>query len=233
MNPLVDFKGQVKLKDAHSDIVKAVQGFLITTELLNAPKDGIPGPKTLAAFARFKQLEYLEHPDLLGPATAQALLDVNENHSLVKDEPAKAESGFSVYVPGAGQVTSRQMMPGSKRFTWGELTKGLTRLPSTALELSNLIKLARYLDQVSDFLDNRPITITSGFRPLAVNRAVGGASNSQHLYGNAADFVVEGLPPHVVFQRLNTWHGSKGGLGNGATFTHLDLRKYYSRFQYG
>lgn len=35
--------------------------------------------------------------------------------------------------------------------------------------------------------DEYPITITSGYRSLPVNNGVGGAKNSDHLYGNAAD----------------------------------------------
>ena len=35
-----------------------------------------------------------------------------------------------------------------------------------------------------------PIIITSGFRNSQVNKLVGGASNSGHLYGQAADFIV-------------------------------------------
>ena len=35
-----------------------------------------------------------------------------------------------------------------------------------------------------------PIIITSGFRNSQVNKLVGGANNSGHLYGQAADFIV-------------------------------------------
>lgn len=35
-----------------------------------------------------------------------------------------------------------------------------------------------------------PIVITSGFRCAVLNKRVGGASNSQHLYGQAADLIV-------------------------------------------
>ena len=42
-----------------------------------------------------------------------------------------------------------------------------------------------------------PITITSGYRSSEVNKAVGGVSSSQHLYGCAADCVV----PSAVFAK--------------------------------
>ena len=39
-------------------------------------------------------------------------------------------------------------------------------------------------------LYRKPIRVTSGFRSLAVNRAVGGVRNSQHTRGEAADITV-------------------------------------------
>jgi zinc D-Ala-D-Ala carboxypeptidase len=38
------------------------------------------------------------------------------------------------------------------------------------------------------------VTIRSGYRSVAVNRAVGGAETSQHIRGEAADFEVAGCP---------------------------------------
>jgi hypothetical protein len=37
-----------------------------------------------------------------------------------------------------------------------------------------------------------PVTINSGFRSKALNKAVGGSSTSDHLTGGAADFVIDG-----------------------------------------
>lgn len=54
-------------------------------------------------------------------------------------------------------------------------------------EYSNLKNLIEnLLDPVRERL-GAPIKVTSGFRPPKLNKAVGGASNSNHLYGNAAD----------------------------------------------
>ena len=45
---------------------------------------------------------------------------------------------------------------------------------------------------------DKPVNITSGYRSPNYNAAVGGALNSQHLYGTAADFQVSGVPIEQV-----------------------------------
>lgn len=47
-----------------------------------------------------------------------------------------------------------------------------------------------------------PVTILSGFRSANLNRAVGGAHNSQHLHGEAADLRVIGVGNDLVFQYI-------------------------------
>jgi hypothetical protein len=44
----------------------------------------------------------------------------------------------------------------------------------------------------------KPIRITSGYRPVALNQAIGGARNSQHVLGQAADIQVDGMTPLEV-----------------------------------
>jgi hypothetical protein len=47
-----------------------------------------------------------------------------------------------------------------------------------------------------------PLHITSGYRPLWLNRLVGGADNSQHTLGLAADLVVPGMEPLAVCRAI-------------------------------
>ena len=77
----------------------------------------------------------------------------------------------------------------TKNFTLTELTKtstGLTNLP-TKEQVAALIKLCDKVLQPARDLYGHPIRVNSGFRSIAVNRAVKGASKSQHLLGEAAD----------------------------------------------
>ncbi|WP_243153072.1 D-Ala-D-Ala carboxypeptidase family metallohydrolase [Sporotomaculum syntrophicum] len=55
--------------------------------------------------------------------------------------------------------------------------------------------LVQLLEQLREQLGDKPVVITSAYRCVAHNRAVGGARQSQHLPGNAADITVTGAAP--------------------------------------
>ena len=68
--------------------------------------------------------------------------------------------------------------------------------------VNNLRRLCvNVLEPLRVILD-RPIAITSGYRPPALNAAIGGAKNSQHVLGEAADIIVVGMSPHDVWASL-------------------------------
>lgn len=76
-----------------------------------------------------------------------------------------------------------------KYFTLKELTvtnTGLANLPTpSAVEnLENLV--AKILDPLRERY-GKPIRVNSAYRSLLVNTAIGGATNSQHITGEAAD----------------------------------------------
>lgn len=92
----------------------------------------------------------------------------------------------------------------SPHFTLGELLRSQTaeRIPALHEDqmnpppevISNLERLvSRTLEPTRQGI-GLPLHVTSGFRSRAVNRRVGGARNSQHLVGQAADLhlILEG-----------------------------------------
>ena len=90
------------------------------------------------------------------------------------------------------------------------------------------LELCKYLERVRSHFAGNPIVITSGYRPPAVNKNVGGASNSEHLYNmtgvGAVDFYVKNVDIYEVQEYCDeTWPYS---LGYGATkgFVHLGMR---------
>lgn len=65
---------------------------------------------------------------------------------------------------------------------------GIDNTPTQAI-INNLEKLAMMMEQVRTLLGGFPIQITSGYRCQALNVYVGGSKTSQHMKGQAADFV--------------------------------------------
>ena len=116
----------------------------------------------------------------------------------------------------------------SKYFTVGEVTnRDSRRIPRDLLTKRRIVKFAKELDLIREKYDC-PITINSWYRPPHINAAVGGVSNSQHIYGWAADVnFVAGQEKKLRIEQdlVKTW---KGGVGTGQRtrgFTHLDLGK--------
>lgn len=83
-----------------------------------------------------------------------------------------------------------------------------------------------------------PVAITSGFRTAAHNASIPGASpHSQHLYGQAADFRVEGVSVAEAAAYAETLLPGKGGIGRypprkgrACGWVHLDTRSTKARW---
>jgi uncharacterized protein YcbK (DUF882 family) len=76
----------------------------------------------------------------------------------------------------------------------------------------------------------KSVTITSAYRTPTKNKAVGGQTYSQHLYGKAADIKVSGVTPKKVAEYAEKILGNKGGIGIYSTFVHIDTRATKSRW---
>ncbi len=83
------------------------------------------------------------------------------------------------------------------------------------------LQLVDILQEVRDHF-KKSVTVNSGFRCKVHNKAVGGASKSNHLKGSAADIVVSGVEPKEVAKFLE----SIGVLGIGLYpwGCHVDTR---------
>jgi len=70
----------------------------------------------------------------------------------------------------------------------------------------------------------KPIRVNSAFRSPAHNRAIGGASNSLHTLGLAADVVIDGMTPIEVASLASDM--GLGGIKAYPTFTHIDVGRH-------
>lgn len=86
--------------------------------------------------------------------------------------------------------------------------KGIDNEPDEK-SMDNLISLMRIMDKIRErwteyceenYLGNPAIIITSGYRSEELNKAVGGAKNSQHRYGEACDFEAKNGHNEALFE---------------------------------
>lgn len=108
-------------------------------------------------------------------------------------------------VPNGIGVGFDPKMPLSPHFRLKEFTKSptarkydLLNIPREEAEVANLRALCVQVLEPVRALFGRYIIVTSGFRCVTLNRLIGGAVTSQHLYGEAADFIVRGVPTFDV-----------------------------------
>lgn len=77
----------------------------------------------------------------------------------------------------------------------------LANVPNDA-QTANLIVLVKDVLEPARAEANQPFIITSGFRSAELNKKVGGAKNSYHLYGKAADIACISIKQAYVYARL-------------------------------
>ena len=115
----------------------------------------------------------------------------------------------------------------SKNFTLEEFTasvtaksNGISNVPNTQ-QICNLCALTANVLQPLRTWWGKEVKIGSGFRSSALNKAVGGVSNSQHMKGEAADLCIDGdktkglkwfeyIRRNLPFDQLIWEHSAKG-----------------------
>lgn len=99
--------------------------------------------------------------------------------------------------------------------------------------LPNIIQLAKNLQVLRDAV-GKSITITSGYRSPQHNKKIGGAKDSQHVKGLAADIKVSGMTPKevalVIEGLIESGKMRHGGIGIYPSWVHYDIRGTKARW---
>lgn len=116
----------------------------------------------------------------------------------------------------------------SENFSLAELVasqvatrKGIVNAPAPAI-VANLTHLAALLEQVRALV-GAPIAISSGYRSPALNKAVGGAANSAHVLGLAADISTTKLTPKALALLIRQSNIAFDQLIYEGTWVHIAL----------
>ena len=122
-----------------------------------------------------------------------------------------------------------QMLPHDTQLTPNfKLSEFLKDATPKQEQLRNLHELAANLQVLRTRL-NAPIRINRGLSTEAENKAAGGAKQSRHLTGEAADIAVTGHTPTQVTAAIEALikdgKMSEGGLSAYKNHVHYDIRK--------
>lgn len=92
--------------------------------------------------------------------------------------------------------------------------------------------LVNTLEEIRKRAGGQPLHVTSGYRPPAYNRKVGGVSNSTHIDGLASDIYSDHMSVDELYDICDRVIGDRGGVGYYPTqgFIHVDLRGYRARW---
>ena len=161
-----------------------------------------------------------------GPRTAVAVREFQADHGLLIDGVVgpKTEAALNA-LHDADNST--------EHFNWSEFSSrdggSVGKLPILTV-VYNLRLLMWNLEGLRDRLNRQPIRINSGFRTIIYNAKIGGAADSMHQYGLAADISARDFTPVQVAAAAKNCGFS--GIISYAGHTHVDLRARIGRSWY-
>jgi zinc D-Ala-D-Ala carboxypeptidase len=163
---------------------------------------------------------------IYGPGTAAAVRRFQAAYGLPADGVAATSTFNKIYVLQKDDCTPLH-------FSYAEMDDDCVggwsggRISAAATK-ANALRTMWKLEALRHALGDVPLVVTTAFRNVSCNASVGGASNSQHLYGNAADLGLASGATQCRIAQTARNHGFSGILGPGYPnhndHVHLDSR---------
>ena len=172
--------------------------------------DGVFSEQTEVALEAF-QTHYGLVPDgIAGPATFKAL------NTLEDPDRTTINFDFAEFWQNSSSSCSKEANSYAGTFKGG-------KVPEKEVK-TNVRWMMWRLEALRAKLGDKPIAINSGFRSVAYNTCIGGASMSQHMYGTAADLRVVEVSNRKArnYARGSQMHGI--GCYSSLSHNHVDLR---------
>lgn len=156
--------------------------------------------------------DYVAIDGIYGAGTADAVKRFQANYGLSADGIAGSQTFSKIYSLQDDDCTPIH-------FDYTEMDDdcygGWTGGPlSASATKANALRTMWKLEALRHALGNNPLIVTTAFRSYSCNASVGGASNSQHLYGNAADLVSSYVSLCTIAKEAR-YHGFSGLYGPG------------------
>ncbi|MEU3556848.1 D-Ala-D-Ala carboxypeptidase family metallohydrolase [Streptomyces fragilis] len=154
--------------------------------------------------------ERLSYDGVYGERTAAAVKKFQSAYGLAADGVAGPATFSKIYALQDADCTPAH-------FTYAELNKCNSDWSggnvSAATAKQNALRTMWKLEAMRHALGDVAITVSSGFRSVSCNNAVGGSATSRHLYGDAADLT--GSPSFCTLAKQARVHGFSEILGPG------------------
>lgn len=193
----------------------------VRTAAEHVARTGAITPHQLAALTRLDE-RLKAHPDI-----AQEFTDLwRAQGSPAATPPGPPQQQQPIKLSPSSPF-SRRITP---HFTIGEFALGQeARRFDHQHQVDTAAELAAFLERVRLAFGGKAVIITSGYRPPAINRSVGGASASEHLYSapgiGAVDWYVQGVDIYKVQAWcIKHWPYSTGK-GAPRGFVHTGIRE--------
>lgn len=103
-------------------------------------------------------------------------------------------------------------------------------------QMGKMYMLAGFAERVREII-GKPMIITSGYRCPELNKAIGGALTSQHIFCEAIDFVVKGLRVEDIFSRIVTSDLKYNQIiiernKSGSQWVHISIGSYKQKLKF-